>query len=68
MGIYLNPGNQGFRESIRSKIYVDKTNLIACTNELLNKSFETPWSADTDIFIICIQLKVSQFVGLYLII
>ena len=36
MGIYLNPGNQGFWESIRSKIYVDKTNLIACTNELLN--------------------------------
>ena len=36
MGIYLNPGNQGFRESIRSRIYVDKTNLIACTNELLN--------------------------------
>lgn len=24
MGIYLNPGNKGFRESIRSKIYVDK--------------------------------------------
>lgn len=36
MGIYLDPGNQGFRESICSKIYVDKTNLIACTNELLN--------------------------------
>lgn len=36
MGIYLNPGNQGFWESIRSRIYVDKTNLIACTNELLN--------------------------------
>lgn len=36
MGIYLNPGNQGFWESIRSKIYVDKTNLIACTNELLH--------------------------------
>lgn len=36
MGIYLNPGNQGFRESIRSKIYVDKTNLIACTNEMMN--------------------------------
>ncbi len=36
MGIYLNPGNQGFRESIRSRIYVDKTNLIACTNALLN--------------------------------
>lgn len=36
MGIYLNPGNDGFRESIRSRIYVDKTGLIACTNELIN--------------------------------
>lgn len=36
MGIYLNPGNTGFWESIRSKIYVDKTGLIACTNELIN--------------------------------
>ena len=36
MGIYLNPGNQGFWQSIRSKIYVDKTGLIACTNELIN--------------------------------
>lgn len=36
MGIYLNPGNEGFRESIRSRIYVDKTGLIACTNEFIN--------------------------------
>ena len=36
MGFYLNPGNKGFWESIRSKIYVDKTGLIACTNELIN--------------------------------
>ncbi|MDE7300286.1 MAG: AAA family ATPase, partial [Lachnospiraceae bacterium] len=36
MGIYLNPGNSGFRESIRSKIYVDKTGLIAYTNECLS--------------------------------
>ena len=36
MGIYLNPGNRGFWESIRSEIYVDKTGLIACTNKLLN--------------------------------
>lgn len=36
MGIYLNPGNKGFWEAIRSKIYVDKTVLIAYTNELLN--------------------------------
>ena len=25
MGIYLNPGNDGFWTSIRSRIYVDKT-------------------------------------------
>ena len=35
MGYYLNPGNKGFTESVRSKIYVDKTGLIACTNECL---------------------------------
>ncbi|MDE5699697.1 MAG: ATP-binding protein [Lachnospiraceae bacterium] len=36
MGFYLNPKNKSFWESIRSKIYVDKTLLIACTNELMN--------------------------------
>lgn len=36
MGIYLNPGNQGFRESTNSKIYIDKTGLITFTNECLN--------------------------------
>ena len=36
MGNYLNPGNQGFKESVNSKIYVDKTELIAFTNECLN--------------------------------
>ena len=25
MGIYLNPGNRAFQESVNSKIYVDKT-------------------------------------------
>ncbi len=35
MGIYLNPGNDGFKKSIRSIIYVDKTELIARTNELI---------------------------------
>ncbi len=35
MGIYLNPGNEGFAESVRSEIYVDKSGLIACTNKLL---------------------------------
>ena len=36
MGIYLNPDNEGFQESLRSKIYVDKTGLISYTNELVN--------------------------------
>lgn len=36
MGIYLNPRNDGFRESIRSEIYVDKTELITCTNKYLD--------------------------------
>lgn len=36
MGIYLNPGNQGFQKAVRSEIYVDKTGLIACTNKVIN--------------------------------
>lgn len=36
MGIYLNPGNKSFWESIRSQIYVDKSGLIAHTNRCLN--------------------------------
>ncbi len=35
MGIYLNPGNHGYAEAACSKIYIDKTELIACTNEVL---------------------------------
>lgn len=35
MGSYLNPGSMLFRGSLRSKIYVDKSGLIARTNELL---------------------------------
>ena len=36
MGIYLNPENEGFRDAVQSKIYVDKTGLIAYTNEFIN--------------------------------
>ncbi len=36
MGIYLNLGNKGFWEAVRSKIYVDKTGMIAYTNEVVN--------------------------------
>ena len=33
MGSYLNPGNFSFRGSLRSKIYVDKSKLIAKTED-----------------------------------
>lgn len=36
MGSYLNPGTKGFRESLNSEIYVDKTDLIEKTNAVLN--------------------------------
>ncbi|MBU5480686.1 AAA family ATPase [Blautia sp. MSJ-19] len=36
MSSYLNPGNKGFRESLNSEIYVDKTGLIDKTNAVLN--------------------------------
>ena len=36
MGIYLNPGNGGFWQAIRSEIYVDKTGLITLTNKYAN--------------------------------
>ena len=36
MGIYLNPGNKGFQESVCSEIYVDKSGLIKYTNKYLN--------------------------------
>ncbi|MCM1258050.1 MAG: ATP-binding protein [Roseburia sp.] len=36
MGIYLNPGNRSFWKTLRSEIYVDKTELIDYTNQRLN--------------------------------
>ena len=46
MGIYVNPGKERFIEAISSDIYVDKTELIKYTNQVLLK-----WdkSADTAI-------------------
>ncbi len=35
MGIYLNPGNEAFEESVNSEIYQDKSGLIAFTNKVL---------------------------------
>jgi len=34
-GTYLNPSNEGFAESLRSEIYVDKSGLISYTNRVL---------------------------------
>ena len=36
MGRYLNITNKGFRESVQSEIYVDKTGLISYTNRLID--------------------------------
>lgn len=35
MGMYLNPGIEGFESALNSEIYVDKTGLIAQTNKLI---------------------------------
>ncbi len=35
MGVYLNPGTAGFRTSLNSQIYVDKSGLIEKTNALI---------------------------------
>ncbi|MCL2323143.1 MAG: ATP-binding protein [Oscillospiraceae bacterium] len=35
MGIYLNPSNEDFEESLQSKIYVDKSGIIAYANEMI---------------------------------
>lgn len=35
MGIYFNPGNESFKQAVRSQIYVDKTGLLKYTNEVL---------------------------------
>ena len=36
MGIYLNPGNEGFCSALKSQIYVDKTQLLEYTNSVLD--------------------------------
>ncbi len=37
MGIYLNPGNEQFKVSVNSELYVDKTELIKYTNSRIGK-------------------------------
>lgn len=38
MGLYLNPGNEAFRQAVTDEIYIDKTEMIALMNQRLNKS------------------------------
>lgn len=38
MGLYLNPGNDGFHIAVNDDIYIDKSELIAFTNQKLNKN------------------------------
>lgn len=37
MGIYLNPGNENFKETLRGDIYVDKTMMINTLNHFMEK-------------------------------
>lgn len=37
MGIYVNPGNRNFRDSLNSEVYVDKSEMVA----ELNRDFRT---------------------------
>ena len=36
MGIYLNPGNENFKETTKSNIYVDKTGMIRIMNQFMD--------------------------------
>lgn len=38
MGLYLNPGNEAFRQAVTDDIYIDKTKMIALINRKLNRS------------------------------
>lgn len=35
MGLYLNPGNEGFKRALRAEIYVDKSGMIEYVNRVL---------------------------------
>ncbi len=41
MGIYLNPGTEGFERALRSEIFVDKTEMIGYLNTVVgtNQSY-----------------------------
>lgn len=38
MGRFVNPDNSAFQVALNSKIYVDKTGMIACMNDVLDSA------------------------------
>ncbi|MBQ3657360.1 MAG: AAA family ATPase [Bacteroidales bacterium] len=38
MNIYLNPDNKGFKETLKKKIYVDKTMMLSVLNDFIDES------------------------------
>ena len=38
MGRFVNPDNSAFQVALNSKIYVDKTGMIACMNDVLDST------------------------------
>ncbi len=38
MGIYVDPKNVAFRKALNADIYIDKTELIAYTNDRIDKT------------------------------
>ena len=36
MGIYLNPGNENFKQTLAGRIYVDKSMMISEINEMMD--------------------------------
>ena len=38
MGLYLNPGNEAYRQAVTDDVYIDKTEMIALLNQKINKS------------------------------
>ena len=52
MGRFVNPDNSAFQVALNSKIYIDKTGLIACMNDVLTQQ--------TDIFAIVVHAGLEN--------
>ena len=43
MGTYLNPGVDRYEEALRSQIYVDKSGLLSCVNQMIGTMQKYIW-------------------------